>query len=193
MYHALKKCCPPRHKWLDLKAVLKPFVSGHTLSEVHYFSAYAHWKPQQMIRHRAYVAALEATGVTVHMARFSNKDRKCPKQTCGHEWVGHEEKETDVKIAVTILKQAIEDKFDRALIVSRDSDLVPAAKAMGELFPHKEVYVVAPPNAGHSTEMLQYCKGKYKIKVKNLDACLLPQTLKHPDGSTVTRPVQYDP
>ena len=130
-------------------------------------------------------------GVEEHMARFSNKTRWCP--SCVHKWTGHEEKETDVKIAVQILLDASLDKFDRAMLISRDSDLVPMAVAFKQMYPQKELYVVAPPCAGHSTEMLQHCTGKFKIKVAQLDDCLLPAEIILADGSKIIRPANYDP
>lgn len=193
VYHSLDRHGERHHKWLDLRAVCERFIPAQsaTLDEVHYFSAYAHWKPIPQQRHRSYVAALEARDVEVHMARFANKDRKCP--SCKHQWQGHEEKETDVRIASRLLQHGFEDRFDRALIVSRDSDLVPAARAFKIMFPQKELHVVAPLCAGHSTEMLGICDGKRKMKLKQLDGSLLPAILKHPDGRTITRPAAYDP
>ena len=106
LYHAIKRACPKHYRWLDLWALADRFVPSQTgeLTAVHYFSAYAHWKPVQMTRHREYVAALNAVGVTTHLARFSDKFRKCVQ--CQHRWTGHEEKETDVKIAVKLLQDA---------------------------------------------------------------------------------------
>lgn len=195
VYHSLKRHAQPHHRWLNLWKLCERFIPSKTaaLNEVHYFSAYAHWKPTQQIRHKAYVAALEAHGVTAHMARFANKNRKCPKRECGHKWIGHEEKETDVRIAVKLLQHGFEDKFDRALIVSRDSDLVPAAVAFKEMFPHKELFVVAPINSGHSTEMLQICDGRRKMRLRQLDDSLLPKKTFHTDGRTIIRPSAYDP
>ncbi|MCR9270102.1 MAG: NYN domain-containing protein [Hyphomonadaceae bacterium] len=193
VYHAVKRRADNHHKWLDLWKICERFIPSQTakLVEVHYFSAYAHWLPTEQQRHRAYVGALEATGVEAHMARFADKDRKCP--SCRHRWKGHEEKETDVRIAVKLLQHGFEDRFDRALIVSRDSDLVPAAAAFKQMFPKKELYVVAPFGAGHSTEMLGVCDGKRKMTRKQLDASLLPASLKHPDGRVIQRPSKYDP
>jgi hypothetical protein len=65
---------------------------------VYYFSAYAVWQPRKVGRHIAYVKALRAVGVTVVLGQFKQKDRRCP--ACNHTWVGHEEKETDVNIAI---------------------------------------------------------------------------------------------
>lgn len=193
VYHSIDRHGEEHHKWLNLWTMCEGFipVRSASLEEVHYFSAYAHWKPTQQTRHRAYVAALEANDVTVHMSRFANKSRQCP--SCRHRWTGHEEKETDVRIAVMLLQHAFEDRFDRALIVSRDSDLVPAAKAFKSMFPAKELFVVAPLCAGHSTEMLGICDGKRKMKARQLERSLLPASITLDDGSVVNRPARYAP
>ena len=54
------------------------------------------------------------------MASFKAKDRKCSE--CGHVRKGHEEKETDVNIAVAMLNGAYHNEYDHAYLVSRDSD-----------------------------------------------------------------------
>jgi hypothetical protein len=68
-------------------------------------------------RHREYVSALQTTAVECHMARFSEKNAHCKK--CGAAWKTHEEKETDVHFSLTFLEDAIDDIFDRAIIVRR--------------------------------------------------------------------------
>jgi hypothetical protein len=83
--------------------------------------------------------------------------------------------------------------YDRALIVSRDSDLVPAARVTKAAFPEKQIYVVAPPHLGHSNDMLAVADGKHKIQKKHLEAALFPALIRLPDGSTVSRPPEYDP
>ena len=193
LYHAVERHGQPHHRWLDLVKLCGRFVPAKTavLSEVNYFSAYAHWKPEQMSRHRVYVSALESRGVKVHLSRFSDKRRRCPD--CGYSWVGHEEKETDVKLAVRLLRDTALDVFDRCIILSRDSDLIPAAAVTKELYPDKEVFALAPPSAGHSVEMLKYVEGKGKIKVRHLEECLLPQSIIGIDGEEIVRPERYDP
>ena len=196
LYHAIDRTNQPHLKWLDLWALCDRFVPNLSarLTAVHYFSAYATWLPKQANRHRAYVAALEATGVISHMARFKEKDRRCPLSSCGHRWKGHEEKETDVHLALALLDHAYKDQYDRALIVSRDSDLVPAARMVRSAFPSKEVFSVAPPGSGHSNDMLKVCDGKkHTIRRKHLAACLLPDRIPLPDGNEIVRPSRYDP
>ncbi len=121
LYHAIAALKKPHLKWLDLHK-LAAGVCGQdeTLMGVHYFSAYATWLPEQVGRHREYVKALQHVGVRPVMGHFKEKRRSC--RECGAKWVGHEEKETDVAIAVQLMADAFTDQFDRALIISADSD-----------------------------------------------------------------------
>lgn len=193
LYHAIVRLRTPHLKWVDLWALCNTFVPPKSaeLVGVHYSTAYAHWLPRQMARHEIYVAAQEARGVTVHLAKFKTKDRKCPK--CGHTHRGHEEKETDVHIALSLLDHARQDLYDTALLVSRDSDLAPALRMTKLSFPHKDLRVVAPPGLGHSNELLGVADGKYKIQKKHLERCLLPQTMFGTDGQPIHRPPDYAP
>lgn len=65
--------------------------------------------------------------------------------SCGNEWLRHEEKKTDVNIAVRILDDAYDDRFDKAIVVSGDSDLVPAIQSVYTRFPEKRIIVAFPP------------------------------------------------
>jgi hypothetical protein len=105
------------------------------ITAINYFSAYAHWRPGAMSRHQEYVKALEATGVTPILGHFKDKDRECFK--CGATWVAHEEKETDVSIRITMLNDAYKGKYDRAYLITRDSDLMPAIKMVRAEFPKR--------------------------------------------------------
>lgn len=97
-----------------------------------YFTAYATWKQGAVGRHRAYVAALKHAGVDPIIGHFKEKHRRC--SSCGATWIGHEEKETDVAIAVTLVADAFTDAYDRALIISADSDLGPAIATVADHF-----------------------------------------------------------
>ncbi len=76
------------------------------------------------------------------MGQFKVKDRRCPK--CKYKWKGHEEKESDVNLAVAMLTSAFEDRFDDAILISRDSDLAPPINTIKRKFPGKGITVVAP-------------------------------------------------
>ncbi len=129
------------------------------------------------------------------MGRFKEKDAFC--KCCYKPYKTHEEKETDVNIALWLLNEAYKDQFDEAFIVSRDSDLTPAIRMVLEEFPKKKIKVISPPNTGHSKEMAQLV-GQNKlasIKQVHLERSLFPATVTDPDSGLVVarRPASYDP
>jgi uncharacterized LabA/DUF88 family protein len=167
-------------------------TASQRIVAVYYFSAFAEWLPSARRRHAAYVAALTSRRVIPIRGKFKAKDRWCPH--CRRSSTGHEEKETDVNIALHVLDGAYRDVFDHALIVSRDSDLVPAMRMLRARFPQKRLTLVAPPLAGHSTEMLGWATGKTKIREEHLAAALLPAEIRDASGRIVARrPAAYDP
>ena len=102
------------------------------------FSAYATWLPDAHQRHIEYVKAIEHAGVKCTMGHFKNKPVKCNK--CSQTWVHHEEKETDVHIAARIVADAFKGRFDRAILITADSDLAPAVKIVKAAFPMKQIF-----------------------------------------------------
>lgn len=192
-YHALRRLNEPHLKWVDLYALMRRQTSkSESVAAVYYFSAYADWLPGPRKRHEQYVNALQALGVTVVMGSFKKKDRYCSH--CRSTTVGHEEKETDVNIALCMLNEAYKDSYDRAYVVSRDSDLKPAIAIVRNEFVRKEVFVVAPPHAGHSTDLLNVASGKRKISRDQIAQSLLPEFVLDSGGNVVaTRPIEYQP
>ncbi len=140
LFHALENNPSAKINLMTLSESL--LNEGHELVEVYYFSAYATWKPENMIKHRKYVEMLKETGVKVIMSHFKNKKMQC--KSCKIRWTAHEEKETDVKISLQILKDAEDNKFDVAYLLSGDSDIVPAIADVKERHPEKRILSVLP-------------------------------------------------
>lgn len=144
LYHAVDDLKDQSLKWLDLWALSASLLrENETLIGVNYFSAFATWLNEPYARHRVYVAALQARGVSAIMGKFKQKPRSC--RACGAKWVGHEEKETDVHIAVRLVADALLNDFERAIVISADSDLAPALRVVRQHRPEKQLLVVAPP------------------------------------------------
>ena len=165
-----------------------------TITHIFYFSALAGWRPKALIRHSKYIRALEAEGVTVVLGNFKLKDRKC--FTCNTSWKDHEEKETDVNIALYLLDGAYQDIYDRALILSADSDLAPAIRMVRERFPEKSLRLLTPMGRYNISELLEAVggqKGASKIKRSHLERCLLPESITDKAGRIIRRPAEYDP
>jgi|SRR5579875_586313 uncharacterized LabA/DUF88 family protein len=193
LYHALRRFRDNRVKWLDLAALSQRIIAPRTerISKIKYFSAYAYWLPGPSSRHREYVKALENTGVVCIMGHFKPKDKKC--HHCNCTWTAHEEKETDVSIGITMLNDAYKGEYEKAYLVTRDSDLMPAIKTIRQEFPAKEIVAVAPPLLGHSNDLIRLCNAKKKIKPPQIWSSLLPKEIVDSAGTVVaTRPREYD-
>lgn len=189
LYHAIHELNRPALKWLDLQALITSFArAGETVAEVNYFSAYATWRRHAYQRHIEYVKALEHTGVTCIMGHFKSKQRTC--RSCGAVWTQHEEKETDVHIAARIVVDACQDRYDRAMLITADSDLVPALDIVKERFPKKQLFVVTPPKRFSHARGL---KPAMEITAGRLAKCPLPVTATDDVSGRVlfTRPATY--
>lgn len=196
LYHAIAELRAPELKWLDLWSLLRRYAAQphQHLTAVYYFSAFATWLPDPYRRHREYVAALDATGVTTVMGHFKNKDRWCAN--CRKSWVAHEEKETDVNIGLYAINQAHKNNFDFAFLVSNDSDLAPVVRMLRAEFPSKRVRILTPPGRRTSKELMQAAGGPSHIrtiKPSRLRDHLLPASLSKGGAIVARRPVEYDP
>ena len=181
-------------KWLDLHRLMSVFTDPkhHKIISIKYFSAYAHWLPDQMARHKLYVVAIKSRGVEPIMGRFKDKEIYCKR--CRQTFWGHEEKESDVNIATHMLQDAHADLFDQAFLVSRDSDLSSPLRMLRASFPSKKVKVIAPPRRMHSKELGALAHARATIEDQHLELSLLPQQVLNGAGAEVCiRPVQYDP
>jgi hypothetical protein len=189
LYHSIAELKEPCLKWLNLWSLGLSLVGwNEQLVAVKYCSAFATWLPGPFARHRQYVRALECVGVQPIMGRFKQKARECNQ--CHARWTSHEEKETDVNIAIHLIKDVLTNQFDRAIVISADSDLVPAVNMAKDYDRTKNIDVVAPPKRfGHARDL----KPIISISVGRIRKNLLPETLNHKDGTTITRPTEYDP
>lgn len=111
-------------------------------------------------------------------------------RNCGHTYETHHEKMTDVNIAVELMTDAFQDKFDTALLISADSDLVGPVRAMRRLFNNKKVIVAFPP-ARSSVALQRTAHGFYFIGRDKLSKSVFPDEVTKPDGFTIRRPAEW--
>ena len=149
-YYGLKK--EPKWRkyyWLDIVALFEKFMKpNQELVAVKYFSARPDDPEACTNQGRFFQANKENSKFHLILGTYLKKSITCRK--CGYEIKTHEEKETDVRIATQIVVDAYERNYDIAIIVSADSDMVPAieiAKGIG-----RTVFVYFPPNQ-HSSNL----------------------------------------
>jgi uncharacterized LabA/DUF88 family protein len=195
LYHALDGDISfHKYKWLDLRKLALHFSMPpyENLQSVKYFTAYASWRPAATVsRHKAYVKALRSAGVQVVFGRFQEKLRVCKaRKGCGLSFPVHEEKLTDVNIAVSIVEACVTDRCDILYLVSGDNDLVPALETAKRLCPSVGITVVLPINARANT-LTKIChKNGYniaKISEPYLAASQFPDQIDI-EGKPYTRP-----
>jgi len=171
------------HKLAELVVGTEDIVSS-----VYFFTTFARWKWKQdsgtKRRHRQYVKALRSAKVEVIQGRFLRADERCP--LCRDFYPNHVEKRTDVNIALRLLGDAIEDIFDKAVIVSADSDLLPAIAAVHHHTPGKEVGVMFPIGRT-SFDLRQHADFRLKMPEKLLGQSQFPDAIQV-DSITLRRP-----
>ncbi len=200
LYHAIDDLSTQRQqkhylKWVDLWALSNCYIkpSSEVLTAVHYFSAYADWLQDASKRHREYVAALKARGVTVKLGQFKSKTRAC--KSCGAQWLGHEEKESDVNFAVELLNRAWRREFDRAIIVTADTDIVPVLQMVKRDHDQLELTAAIPEQRfGKAISLRNACHSALRIKEAQLLRSLMPEHVNDDAGNLVaSRPHKYTP
>lgn len=189
LYYAIKDLDRPILKWVDLWKLSETFLrKNEALEAVNYFTAYATWNPASLVKHRAYAKAQMAQGVTVTFGKFKHKILKCRK--CGRTYDTKEEKETDVNIAMALITDAFKDRYDRAILISADTDLRPPVDVVRKNFPDKEILVASPPGRHRRARGLQ---PKYDIKPGRIANSLLPKQVTDRDENVVaTIPPEWD-
>ncbi|WP_306111528.1 MULTISPECIES: NYN domain-containing protein [Roseovarius] len=200
MYHALHALRENHLKWVNLhklsKRLLRPRTQ--TLDGVVYCSALANHftgtkDHNKLARHIAYRNALEAKGVDCRMGKFAKRDLFFTRHNYRAKWKRREEKQTDVRIAISLVEDAYENEFDTALIVSCDSDLVPSFEAVKRRFPEKRLVTVAPPGRKHNDELLALADYHLSVKTKQVRECLFGARIMRNKSIVAVRPPEYRP
>src|SRR5687767_2517646 len=168
LYFGLRDGYGRRFLWLDLEALCRSMLtSGQTLGAVKYFTAPVRGAPHSLQRQQTYWNALgvECPSVEIERGRFQRKSPTC--RSCGNSWVSYEEKESDVGLAVAVVKDAATRSFDTAILVSADSDLCPALAAVREIHPAAKIVAAFPPRRT-SDKLRRIADASFTISRKKL-------------------------
>ncbi len=182
----------PSMKWLDFLAFCRSFLSAISkdavLEKVFYFSASADFRPDKAARHAILVSALRSTGVEVQLGRFKEKDVWCPN--CKTGFKRHEEKETDVAVAVKLLELLAVNACDTVVLVTGDTDLAPAIRTAKALYSEKRIWVIFP-YARHNAELKALAHGTIRVKAKRYAANQLPNPVRVSDTELIWKPASW--
>ncbi|MBI4835302.1 MAG: NYN domain-containing protein [Planctomycetes bacterium] len=179
-----------KYKWLNLAKLAACFINPKNteIIEIYYFTAYSTWNKDKLNRHQTYVKALQFVNVKPILGVFRYIDLTCP--VCHKSYNTFREKRTDVNIAINLFQTAIDDTWDTALIISGDSDLIPAIASIKKKFPAKRIGVVIPIGR-RAEELKQVADFHMKIKTKHLATCQFDDVIKVDNSLTLNRPSSW--
>jgi uncharacterized LabA/DUF88 family protein len=187
----------PSLKWLNIEQLCRRLRPHDDLVSVKYFSALVAGptRPNQEI----YLRALETLPtVKVILGRFKERKTKCGVSGCAHtgsRWFQvPEEKRTDVNIAVTMVDDAYQNACDQSVLISGDSDLVPAVATVRSRFPEKKIILYVPsrnPLRGAAVELRASAHRHRELPLILLPHCQFPENLPDGAGGTLTRPAAW--
>jgi uncharacterized LabA/DUF88 family protein len=200
-YSAGSKKISKKSYWLNLQKLAENLVQERNLVGVKYFTARIKGNSQK--QQNTYLEALQVycTKLSIFEGRYLLRDFTCSKchqitdtfvcPKCKYSNHLPEEKKSDVNIAVQILKDAFENKFDTAYLISGDSDLVPPIEIVRLMLPPKKVIVVFPP-LRYSKELEDKSDIVLHLKPKMIYNSLLPEEIVCSVGKKLVIPEEWN-
>jgi 6-hydroxy-3-succinoylpyridine 3-monooxygenase len=184
------------HKWLDLEKYFTQVRSDEMIQQIWYFTAEVNGAPG--IRQKAYLDALGTCAlVKIVKGVFKKKELRCGVQSCsftapqtGKKFFTYEEKQTDVNIALQIVRDAYEQKYENIVLVSGDSDLAPALTLVKTVSPSTKITVYVPSRnlkRFRATGELNSIADKLRpLPPANLSKAQFPPEIKDTQGNIIT-------
>jgi hypothetical protein len=191
LYHAIAELDREFLKWLDLRQLARVIAPrSEVIRKVVWCTAFRPNGRGRLARHQAYHQALKARGVTCMVGHFVVYADGC--NACGHSWTVATEKQSDVNLALAMLDDAHENRFDVCYLMTTDGDHAATARFLKERFPEKKLVLVAPPGRRQNPTLLDWADAQVTLEFDHLARALLPAVIKGPDGP-ILRPASYDP
>ncbi|MBC8436008.1 MAG: NYN domain-containing protein [Bacteroidetes bacterium] len=186
LYFGLLEAGLKKLQWLNLRLLIENLLKANqSLVEIKYFTSRVSNNPDKQKRQTTYIEALEAVDVNIFYGHYQRDKIECYR--CGHIWANYNEKMTDVNIATQMIIDACQDKYDMAMLISGDSDLVPPMKAISENFQNKRVFVAFPPKR-HNNSVALVAKGSMMIGRKKFADSQFDDEVTKKDGFILKKP-----
>jgi len=186
------------YRWLNLHALCQLLLPRNTIVQVKYFTALVSARPtdvDQPVRQQLYLRALSTVpNISVHLGHFLTHEvwmpvAVAPGQPQRYEKViKTEEKGSDVNLATHLLHDAHMKKYDVAVVISNDSDLLEPIKIVRQEL--KKPVGVLNPHRHPSRAILPHIDFIKQIRQGALQAAQFPPTLTDAHG-TFTKPATW--
>lgn len=179
------------YKWLDLSRLCRILLPKHQIERIKYFTANVKSLPNDPHapqRQQLYLRALRTLpGLEIIYGHFLSHTVRMPLANPGAaqpktvEVIKTEEKGSDVNLAIHLLHDAYQERYECAVVISGDSDLLTAVQIVKNDL-RKPVGVLNPQR--RPSRMLQRHATFYKhIRPGVLAVSQFPATLRDEHGS----------
>lgn len=183
-------------KWLNLQTYFERLRQDDDIQKIWYFTALVSGAAAS--RQQPYLEALSTLSkVEIKYGLFKDKTQKCKVTSCTlpssqKKYKVPEEKGTDVNIALQMLDDAYQGLCDRIILVSGDSDLVPAINLVKKRHPRIQVSVYIPSTnqkRGAACELRNCADKSHTLTPNNLMAqSQFPLTISTSSTTTINKP-----
>jgi uncharacterized LabA/DUF88 family protein len=148
------------------------------------------------LRQETYLRALATLPlVEVILGKFKKKRVHCNEPSCAHAgnrmFETVEEKRTDVNIAVSMLDDAYQNVCDQFVLISGDSDLVPAVTLIRVRFPTRKVIVYVPHisvTRGYAVQLRSAASVNRDLPLQLLARAQFPTNVADGSGGVIVKP-----
>lgn len=199
IYHSIikaSKVLGKSTKWLNYKSLCDSYLpqisKDAKTTKIYYFTAYANHlsghDPDKVKRHKNYISCLEDLGLVTVLGRFKEKYVYC--HNCKKEIRKHEEKETDVAISIKLFEIFHKDECDTAVILTGDTDIIPAIKTVKSIFGNKNIISLFPYHRKNE-ELKSVSDMHFSIKRETYLKHLLPNPYKLKGGTEIIKPASW--
>jgi uncharacterized LabA/DUF88 family protein len=190
LYFAMIEAGWRKYLWLDIHKFATTLIPSETrLEHVKYFTSRISGSQAKQKRQTAIIDANDLNpGTMFRYGNYQSIPYECRK--CGHVYSKHQEKKTDVNIATEMLVDGFLERYDYAVLVSEDSDLVGPLEAIKTHLTSKHIHLAFPPGR-FSHALRAKCHTFSVIKEASFSASQLPEEVVMPNGHVLRRPESW--
>lgn len=194
LYYAIREMGWRQYLWLDIPALAKDVLASlggaDILTATKYFTSPMQNEPDRARRQALYIDALRTEpALQVFPGNIKPFTKRCPH--CHTAILRFHEKQTDTGMTAEVVADALRDRFDTAILITRDTDFVPAIRTVKTECPQKRVVLVRPPGTASWDELKTHCDEVVKLQSRRLARCQFPDEIVTPGGAILRRPPEF--
>ena len=165
------------YRWLDFGALCQRLLPGHNIARINYYTCNVRGRPDDPLapfRQQMYLRAL----------------RTIPnlKVISGHRAPDSSEKETDVNLAVHVVRDGFNKSYDFPTIVTNDSDITEAFRVVRKELGYNIAWICPAKHA--NSRLIPFASSIIPVRSHVLRACQFPDALLDAKGE-IRKPSEW--